>query len=97
MAAVKPAGGGVAMSMRQYGAAKRPQRNVAAVGVELDRRSALDLELWKRRQLRLDQAQAAAFPPEDAELIPLVLSLARLAAQRDAKLVAEGPNRTMAA
>ncbi len=44
----------------------------------------LDEELWRRRQDRRDVTAVHAVTPDDAPLVPLVLALARLAAQRDA-------------
>lgn len=45
----------------------------------------LERELWRRRQDRRDAERADGLPEEDAAVIPLVLSLARLAAQRDVR------------
>lgn len=47
--------------------------------------SILDDELWKRAQTRREAALAQGKPVEHQMLLPLVLSLARLAAQRDAR------------
>lgn len=54
-----------------------------------ERDDGLDAALWGRRHRRRDLAQSAALSPEDATIVPLVLSLARLAAQRDARLIVQ--------
>lgn len=46
--------------------------------------SILDDELWKRAQTRREAALVEGKPVDHQMLLPLVLSLARLAAQRDA-------------
>jgi hypothetical protein len=43
-------------------------------------------ELWRRSQTRREAALYPDVSDEDRLLLPLVLSLARLAAQRDAKV-----------
>lgn len=43
----------------------------------------LDYELWRRAEDRREAATYAELTPEQRLLVPLVLSLARLAAQRD--------------
>lgn len=40
-------------------------------------------ELWRRRQARREQTSMRVADHADAELVPLVLALARLGAQRD--------------
>ena len=45
----------------------------------------LDEELWRRAQVRRERDMYPELSDEDRLLLPLVLSLARLAAQRDAK------------
>lgn len=45
----------------------------------------LDAGLWSRRQDRHDHDRIAELPCEDAAVAPLILALARLAAQRDAR------------
>jgi hypothetical protein len=47
--------------------------------------SILDRELWRRRQDRREACLAGDLGNKDAMLLPLVLALARLAAQRDAR------------
>lgn len=55
-----------------------------AAGVT-ERGGMLAQELWLRRQARHAASIAADLDDADAVLIPLVLSLARLSAQRDAR------------
>jgi hypothetical protein len=45
----------------------------------------IDEELWLRAQARREDELGAGVSPADRLLLPLVLSLARLAAQRDAR------------
>ena len=45
----------------------------------------LDAELWRRAQARREAVLGGGAPEADRLLLPLVLSLARLAAQRDAR------------
>ena len=45
----------------------------------------LEDELWRRAQSRREAAMAADMSESDRLLLPLVLSLARLAAQRDVR------------
>ena len=52
----------------------------------------LDHELWRRRQDRRD-ATIGGEGAGDAMLLPLVLALARLGAQRDARAVAAATSR----
>lgn len=47
--------------------------------------NSLDYELWRRAETRREQALHPDLTPDQQLLMPLVLSLARLAAQRDAK------------
>ena len=47
--------------------------------------SVLESELWHRRQDRREAALTALMSKEDADLAPLIMALARLAAQRDAR------------
>lgn len=47
----------------------------------------LDTELWSRRQDRRDVVMAGEVSADDAPLVPLLLALARLCAQRDAACV----------
>ena len=47
--------------------------------------SSLDDELWRRAQERREAELASGSKEVDRMLLPLALSLARLAAQRDAK------------
>ena len=49
----------------------------------------LEAALWARRHGRRDRAQSADLSLEDTAVVPLVLSLARLAAQRDARLMVQ--------
>lgn len=42
-------------------------------------------ELWRRAETRREATQHPDLPDDEALLLPLVLSLARLAAQRDAR------------
>ena len=54
--------------------------------------SLLETELWSRRQDRRDAMMADDAVPADALLVPLILALARLGAQRDAAhLMASDP------
>lgn len=46
---------------------------------------ALDDELWRRAQSRREAAMGADLSVADQMILPLVLSLARLAAQRDVR------------
>lgn len=46
--------------------------------------SNIDEELWRRAETRREDDLYQDASPEDRLLLPLVLSLARLAAQRDA-------------
>ena len=46
--------------------------------------ASLDEELWRRAQARREAEFDVDAPGDDRLLLPLVLSLARLAAQRDA-------------
>lgn len=52
-----------------------------------DRDAGLDAGLWTRRHDRRDQARGVGLLPENAIVSSLVLALARLAAQRDARLI----------
>lgn len=52
--------------------------------------SGLDDELWSRRQDLQDFSVAASAGPEGAPMVPLILALSRLAAQRDAQIAANG-------
>jgi hypothetical protein len=45
----------------------------------------IDEELWRRAEIRREADLYPEADPADRALLPLVLSLARLAAQRDAK------------
>ena len=54
-----------------------------------DPTSALDRELWVRRHNRRELELINTMPEEIRPLAPLVLALARLAAQRDVKATAE--------
>ena len=45
----------------------------------------VDEELWRRAQARREAAMGEGASEPDQMLLPLVLSLARLAAQRDAR------------
>lgn len=47
-------------------------------------------ELWRRRQARREQMSMRVADHADAELVPLVLALARLGAQRDAANASRG-------
>ena len=47
--------------------------------------NSLDEELWRRAQSRREAALGEGASTADQMLLPLVLSLARLAAQRDAR------------
>lgn len=44
----------------------------------------LDEELWRRAETRREASLHPDAAPEDRLLLPLIMSLARLAAQRDA-------------
>lgn len=46
---------------------------------------AIEDELWKRAETRRELELYPEVSPEDRLLLPLILSLARLAAQQDAK------------
>lgn len=46
-------------------------------------------ELWRRRQARREAQLATGLSETDTQLLPLVLALARLAAQRDACVLAQ--------
>lgn len=48
--------------------------------------ASLDDELWRRAEARREAELDVDAPGDDRLLLPLVLSLARLAAQRDALL-----------
>lgn len=48
--------------------------------------ASLDEELWRRAEARREAELDVDAPGDDRMLLPLVLSLARLAAQRDAVL-----------
>lgn len=48
--------------------------------------ASLDEELWRRAEARREAELDVDAPGDDRMLLPLVLSLARLAAQRDAAL-----------
>ncbi len=50
--------------------------------------STLDRELWVRRHDRRELELIASLPDDVRPLAPLVLALARLAAQRDAAVIA---------
>jgi hypothetical protein len=50
--------------------------------------SALEQQMWLRRQDRREADLIATMDQADAQLVPLILSLARLAAQRDAAVFA---------
>lgn len=54
--------------------------------------ASLDDELWSRRQAGRDLMAASNVGAECAPLVPLVMALARLAAQRDAEVAAERAN-----
>lgn len=62
-------------------------------GDRADRDEGLDTALWTRWRDRSDQAKSAALSSEDAAIAPLLLSLARLAAQRDARLIIQAHQR----
>ena len=47
--------------------------------------SVLDFELWRRAQARREAELGAGLDPAERRLLPLVLSLARLAAQNDVR------------
>lgn len=47
--------------------------------------SVLEQELWTRRQERREKLAAEGMDEADAALVPLILSLARLAAHRDVR------------
>lgn len=61
------------------------------------RHDVLDHELWMRRHDRLDKARAMSLSTNDALLAPLVLALARLAAQRDARRLLQADDLAEAA
>lgn len=48
--------------------------------------NSVDDELWRRAEARREASLYADLCDEDRLLLPLVLSLARLAAQRDARM-----------
>lgn len=48
--------------------------------------ASLDDELWRRAEARREADMDVDAPGDDRLLLPLVLSLARLAAQRDAAM-----------
>lgn len=48
--------------------------------------ASLDDELWRRAEARREAELDVEAPGDDLLLLPLVLSLARLAAQRDAAI-----------
>ena len=64
------------------------QLDLFARGPERD--TGLDAGLWTRRHDRRDEVRRATLPPVDAALAPLVLALARMAAQRDARRIVRG-------
>lgn len=70
-------------SQPDVGTVPQPQPGCGGPG------NVLDNELWKRRHDRLDQVRAREFPSQDVPLASLVLALARLTAQRDAKLMTQ--------
>lgn len=53
--------------------------------MQVDR--AVEVELWRRAQDRRDRTLTAGMESADAALVPLVLALARLSAQRDARVI----------
>ncbi len=53
-----------------------------------DRSDVLDAALWSRHQDRREIAAAKDFGNEDVPLVSLIMALARLSAQRDARLIA---------
>jgi hypothetical protein len=53
-------------------------------------KTSLDEELWRRAETRREADLYQDATPEDRLLLPLVLSLARLAAQRDARTLPFG-------
>lgn len=68
--------------------AEAGQLDLFARGPERD--TGLDAGLWARRHDRRDEVRRAARPPMDAAVAPLVLALARMAAQRDARRIVRG-------
>lgn len=61
---------------------RTPTRGVHRIGPS----AVLDRELWQRRNDRRETQLTASMPQADAMLAPLVLALARLAAQRDSRV-----------
>lgn len=54
-----------------------------------ERDAGLDAGLWARRQSRHDHDRSAGLALDDAAIAPLILALARLAAQRDARRIVQ--------
>jgi len=88
--------GGVSERSVQPGSVHDEQEDPRQLDLFHGRRgpSGLDGALWSRRQSRHDCAVIQDVHAEDVLLVPLVLALARLSAQRDARIIGVGRPRS---